>query len=205
MLSGLLWKLGKPLGLHAAAKFVRDVAEAKPGTDPRLTRLYWALAGKKLWIGLVLKLTSAVLFGLGEVNAAIAVVSLGAFCLTAGVVDRAWRTEIPESVVNSAVYRFLANFKAEITTALAGATVYFYSADCTGPDCAMWAKIMVGLTVLAFEFGLVDAAAKSPVPLSPEAAEKFRLLAAAEAKVTMENAAAKIDAPRSGPDGDSLR
>lgn len=163
MLSSLLWKLGKPLGLHAATRAIRDAAEGKG--DPRLTRIYWALAGKKVWTGLFLKLTAAVLFGLGYIEAAGYTVAAGLFLVGVGLVDKAWRTEIPAEVLNSALFQFLSRFKAELTTILASATAYYLSAECSGPYCDTLARVCMVLTLVALEFGLITAAAKAPAPL----------------------------------------
>lgn len=166
-------KLAWSLGGKFAASWVKDAAEGKKGD--RLKRLYWTLAGAKTWSGLGFGLVAAVTLGLGEVEAAGVIVAVAAFLAGVGLVDRAWRTSIPEELSRNVVYRFLAANAAELAAVLAAVGAVAATCDPEtvellgriGWTCEGLGKGLLGVAAGLAYLGLVDAAGAAKPPAVP--------------------------------------
>jgi hypothetical protein len=172
MLSGLMMKIARPLGLGMLTKAMKEIAEGKldgdgkPKYPPALTRFYWFMSGRKTWTGLVLKLVAAVAFVLGHFYVASAAFSVGLFLVTVGLADKAWNTALPPELTTWWLYKALSKWKGELTLLIAGAA-YTFSPEggCNiAGECMRLFQMWSALFVVAFELGLIDAAAKADGP-----------------------------------------
>ena len=100
----LLLTIALKLGLAWLGSWIRGVAEGKQGT--RLQAWYLALQGLKTWTGLILGAATAVMVYLTEpVLLDWVTGTLAALLLSAGLLDKAWRTP-PVKVTESKAYRY---------------------------------------------------------------------------------------------------
>lgn len=150
---GIAWALGQ----------VRAAAEGRLG--PEWKARYWWLAGKKRWTGLAFAAAAVAVAALGYTEASAVLGSVSGVALAAGFLDQAWRTEIPEELRSSALYRFLASHSALLTTAFSSLFVLVQAGECGGLDCNVASAILVGLAAIAGLLGLVDSAWKSAPPV----------------------------------------
>lgn len=164
MLNRLIGKVALRLGVSRALGFIRDCAEGKNGPDWKAR--YWRVAGAKRWIGFVL-----MLFAIGSeaagfaprVSLALGGVSL--FLLSAGFVDKSWRSDVPQVVRDSATFRVLAKFSGELAALLASAAYFISTGECGGWDCAILARVLAAVAAILVHLGLVDAAWRSVPPI----------------------------------------
>lgn len=159
----LVRKVGLALALKLGIAQVRAAATGQLG--PVWKHRYDALQGKKTLVGLGLALAAAVLASLGHQADAALVGAVAGFMLQVGLLDKAWRSYIPEALAESRAYRWLAAHSAGLATALTTALAvlevpglqawhYHHAAQLT----------VVGLGAACAQLGLVDAAWRAQPP-----------------------------------------
>lgn len=173
MLNALVAKIAGPLARKIALTRIRDAAEGRLG--PTWKARYWALAGAKRWIGFGLFILAVCLEALGERETALFAGVAATFLVTAGLVDKGWRSDIPDSVRESALYRGVARFSGELAALLATVAYFVSTGDCAGYDCAIVARGLAVVAAVLVQLGLVDAAWKSVPPIMRREDGKFVL------------------------------
>lgn len=163
VLNKLVRKAAATVGVSFVLGQIRAAAEGRLGS--KWKERYWALAGVKTWTGLAFALAAVVLAATGYQEFALYVGAGAGFLVQAGILDKAWRGEIPEPLRQSAVYRFLAG-NAELVTALFGSAAAAVT-QYEGPEQKVYFLILAGVAAVAVQFGLLDAAwrARGPLPL----------------------------------------
>jgi hypothetical protein len=164
MLTRLLMKIGKPLGVSALTSWVRAVAEGKHGT--RLQTIYWRLVGWKVGFGAVLVLLSGVAYVTdADPRISKTLGAVAALLISLGLTDKAWREWRPPAITDHVVYRILAAHPVELAAAFTSGGLWLVN-DCTfgDPWCriAQWSLWL--LAAAAIQLGLLDSGWKAPVP-----------------------------------------
>lgn len=172
MLTKLVLKLARPLGIKAALAWVRRAAEGQEG--PAWRRRYEWLVGKKTSTALVLASVATVLVAFEQHDAARWVGVAAGFLFQAGILDRAWRGQRPTWLTESGLYRLLAAYPAEVASAFTLA-VAWQQDECAGDWCRFAGYGLIALAATAVNLGLLDAAWKSPGPrVAPGRFSRFR-------------------------------
>lgn len=159
-------KVGRAIGLRLLGDFIRGAAEGKQGDF--LAAVYQGLASHKRVIGLLLMVGSIATAGIGEQAAAEALVAAGAFMVSVGLIDAAWRSDVPEWLSASAAWRLLAQHSADVA-ALMG-LLYYRLQACGGAfefawdNCVLWSRVVLGTAAVLVQFGLMDAAWRTAPP-----------------------------------------
>ena len=136
----MIRKIALKLGLAWLGSWIRGVAEGKQGT--RLQAWYLALQGLKTWTGLILGAATAVMVYLTEpVLLDWVTGTLAALLLSAGLLDKAWRTP-PVKVTESKAYRYAREHALDIGAAITVASSYLIACD----DQIAGYLLRVGLT-----------------------------------------------------------
>lgn len=162
-------KLGTKLGIRWALGIVRDMAEGRYGATAE-ERAAWKarydwLAGKKRWTGFGLAVACGALVALGHDSWAVWIGLASGLMFQAGILDAAWRTEVPPALRDTALFRFLAQNSAGLTT-LFGTAWLALQTSCAGDAC-LWYKVALAVVAAALaQAGLIDAAwrARPPQP-----------------------------------------
>jgi hypothetical protein len=162
-INGAVAKLGARIGIAWALARVRDAAEGRLG--PEWKARYWALAGKKTYTGVAFALAAVVPFALGYDQVAEVVAVIAGVAISAGVLDKAWRTARPAWLTENPVYRFLAAHSALLTLAFSTAFALLQAGYCAGIECGTAIPILLGLSAIATWAGLLDAAWKAAPPI----------------------------------------
>lgn len=165
LLSGLFGKIATKVGLSLITRKVREAAEGKLGAWPR--RIYWRLAANKTAVGGIVGTAAAVLAMLGHTDVATGVLGVGAVMIQVGLMDKAWRTTVPESLQARGWYRFLVTHSAD-WAAIFGVVLGILSQQppTDGRDLAM--KIVGGLAVVLVQVGVLEPGWRSAPPRVPE-------------------------------------
>lgn len=154
-------ELAERVGAWFITRWIRACAEGNHG--PRLQGAYWWLAGKKTWTAFVMVIGGVGVAAAGyPAEAAWACVLISGPLLSAGLLDRAWRSQgVPDALAQSAPFRFLAAHSGVLTGLCAlilGWTTTYH------PDpAAIGTEVVVG-AVLA-HVGLIDAAWRTAPPV----------------------------------------
>lgn|SRR5574341_71503 len=156
--------IGKKVGIALLLSKIRAAAEGKLG--PAWKARYWALAGVKTWSGLGVTVAAGVAQYLGHTDVAMALGSIAGLLVQAGLLDKAWRGQIPAALAESPVYRALAAHPADLAT-LCGLVAARLAA--CGEPCRWWALGFAGLTAALAELALLDPAARARPPARPPA------------------------------------
>jgi len=156
--------VGQKVGVALLLRKVRAAAEGRLG--PVWKARYWAMAGKKTWTALALTVTAGVAAYLGHDQVAVGVATLAGLLMQAGLLDKAWRGQLPAELAQSQPYRFLAQHSADLATLSGVAASYFTTC---GHDCDAYAWGLALVTALLAELGLLDAAARAKPPSGPPA------------------------------------
>lgn len=179
---GLLWKLARPLGIRWVLARIDDAANGRLG--PAWRSAYWGLAGVKTWTSAVVGIAALALLALGATREIEWLLAAAAVGVSAGLLDRAWRAPyVPAPLANSTVYRLLAQWSAELTTALVAALAWTQSGAChelvaagLRLSCATQTTVLLVLACAAGYLGLLDASLAARAPLPPTARDVFRNL-----------------------------
>jgi hypothetical protein len=155
----LFGKLATKIGISWLLCQVRAAAEGRLGLVWQ-ERYVW-LSGKKTYTGLVAAVASAILLALGYNDAAGAVAIAATIAVQAGVLDKAWRNELPDWLASSRIYRGLAANSVLLATLLAG--LYASTTKC-GADCSPWPTVILALGAAMVQLGLLDTAWRSTPP-----------------------------------------
>lgn len=156
-------KVARKIGLKLLLSKVRDAADGKLG--PVWKARYWWLAGKKTWTGVVVAIAAAVAVGLGYSEVAVGIGSIAVLAVEAGVLDKAWRTEIPPELTNSAAFKFLAAHSADLATILG--LVAAGLNDCATQACHYGQITLTVVGIGLVQLGLLSASWKSKPPEKP--------------------------------------
>lgn len=155
-------KLGLQFLLSQLLDTLKDAGEGRLG--PAWQARYWWWAGKKTWTGVALMLAGVAAEALGQHDAALWITGAGGFLASAGLVERAHRSEIPAAIAESGWYRFLAQHGG----LLGGLLVTASAMVPTSPDCS-WClvadKVVLVLGAVAVQVKLIDPAWKSRPPI----------------------------------------
>lgn len=158
-------KVGRAVGVKLALSWVRASAEGRNG--PKAKAVYWWLAGRKRYLGLAAALAAVTVAALGHPNWAVAVGSGAVLLVEAGLLDKAWRNDLPPAVTTAGWYRLLAQHSGDLAALLATG---FYAV--THGSCIEWhfltcqveAAALIGTAAGLVHLGLVDSAWKSRPP-----------------------------------------
>lgn len=180
MFRRLAWKLAKPLGIRWVLAQIDAAANGRLG--PTWRSIYWSLAGAKTWTGVVAGVVALTLGALGSTHAAEVVAAMAGVAITAGLLDKAWRSpHVPVALERLSIYRVLAANSAGITTALVAALGWVQSSAChavviagTTITCAVMSTVLLCLAAACAYLGLLDASFAARAPLPPSAAAAFR-------------------------------
>jgi len=162
MLNRLFGGVAKALGLKILTGWVREVAEGKRGEKAQA--IYWALAGAKTWSGIVLAVAAAITAASGQAEVGGWIAAGAGVLISLGLVDRAWRTDIPAVLAQSSVYRLLAKYSGELAALLSAALLAIEGGSCPGWTCATWSVIVISLGAALVQLGLIDAAWRASKP-----------------------------------------
>lgn len=179
---GLIWKLARPLGIRWLLARIDDAANGRLG--PSWRAVYWGLAGVKTWTSAVVGVAALALSALGGLREGAVLAAVATVGVSAGLLDKAWRApHVPSALANSTAYRLLAQYSAELTTALVAALAWTQSAAChelvvagLRVSCATQATVLLVLACAAGYLGLLDASFAARAPLPPSARDVFRNL-----------------------------
>jgi hypothetical protein len=156
-------KVAFALGSKFLVTLVKDAAEGKHG--PKWKSFYWALAGLKRPVAIILGLIAAVCAALGMLDVAAYVGIAGALLYSVGLLDAGWRNVKPlDSPPDNAVYRFLAGNAGTITTLLATAAAFVDAGHCGHYDCQLLMQVLVGTGAGLAYLGCADAAWRARPP-----------------------------------------
>lgn len=153
------------VGLDWVLARIRDAAEGRLGQGAKAA--YWFLAGAKTWSGFGLAIAAGAFEAIGEHQWAVWVGAAAGVLISAGLVDKAWRADIPAVIAQSGLYRFLAGNSAGLSALLATAFAGLEHMAATDPHYAVAAKVVLALAALGVQLGLVDAAWRSKPPVVP--------------------------------------
>lgn len=142
--------LMKTFGADIIGRELRGVAEGKYG--PRAQAAYVWAQGKKTVIGVLLGVIAVSALALGEVEIGAAILTVSGIAVSAGLIDKAWRTA--PSWETQVWWQLLRNHGAEVTAALGYLAFHFTS--CTQETAAMLARVHLTCGVAA---GIVTAVA----------------------------------------------
>jgi hypothetical protein len=167
-------KVAFALGIKYVMGQIRAAADGKLGPGPM--KAYWTAAGAKTVTGLVLALVAAVALALGSPQVAETVGVVAGFAISAGLVDKAWRTTIPEWLFASALYHWLAAHAALLSSAFSLAWVLLQAGGHLGMLHGGWAewgpRLCIVVGAVCTQLGLLDAGWRSAPPaLNQEEAE----------------------------------
>ncbi len=160
---GIVASMATKIGISWALGQVRAAAEGRLGPEWKVR--YWWLAGKKTITGVVFAMIAAVLAALGYEHAGEVLITLGATAVTAGLLDKAWRTEIPAWLKESVVYRFLAGHSAWLAPTFSSLFLFVQAGECGGLDCRVAGTLVAALAAIAVWAGLLDTAWKAAPPI----------------------------------------
>lgn len=157
-------------GLNWLGKEIRAMAEGRRGPTP--AKVYGFLAGKKTVISILLGCACAILLGLGYSGPEAWITgALGSLLFSAGLVDKSWRSDLPEGVRSWRPYLFARNHSADIAAGVGLAAAWLTTC---GPaavsalarlhlTCSGGATILAALSAVLVQLGLM-AEAKLSVP-----------------------------------------
>ena len=165
MIRKLVGGVAKNIGIKFLLSKIRDAAEGKLG--PRAKAIYWWLVGVKTWSGLILAGVSVGLEALGYHEWALGLGVAAGVAIQAGVLDKAWRAEIPAWLMQSTLYRFLADNSAGLTSLLAMAFLASQQEAAADPRYGVLAKVVIVAAALGAQLGLVDVAWRTQPPAIP--------------------------------------
>lgn len=159
-----LRKLAFSLGTRYVTDLVKGAAEGKRG--PTARAIYWALAGRKRAVAVLVVGVAVVCGAIGYLQAAAYVFAAGAFLYAVGLLDAGWRDVRPADVFGtSPVYRFAAANAATITALLATAAAVVDAGHCGRFDCDVLERILVGTGAGLAYLGCADSAWRTAPPL----------------------------------------
>lgn len=166
MLNKAMRKIAGPLVRRWITGQVRAAAEGRLGAEWKAR--YWWLAGKKTWLGAALACACAVLAWAGYAEAATAAGGIVATSMVSwGLLDKAWRKELPDALWASRAYWWFKDHSGDVALVLAG--VAGLLTDCSEAWCgaALWA--VGGLSVAMAQLGLLAEAIAAPPPATSKA------------------------------------
>lgn len=165
MLEKALRKIAFSLGVKALTVRVRAAAEGKYGEGWKSA--YWWAVGVKRYTAVVLGAMAAVLAVAGDRELGVYVGAAGGLLYALGFLDASWREASPAEVLRgSAVYRFLADHSATITSLLATAAAFVEAGHCGGHDCDLIMRVLVGAGAALAYLGCADSAWRARPPLA---------------------------------------
>lgn len=150
---------------------VKKAAEGKYGKAPAAA--YWWLVGRKTAIGLGLLIGAGTLAWLGGYTGepmlsdyAAKTFALGGLLVQAGLLDKAWRGNLPGPLVEHPAYRFVASHHGEVATVFGLAFAALRQWACgTWCDYAEVGLIIVGGVFV--QLGLLDELWRAEAPEEP--------------------------------------
>jgi hypothetical protein len=161
MLNRLFRRLAVKMGLDYFGDQIRAAAEGRLGAEWKAR--YWAVAGKKTWSGCGLALLAATLVALGYNEAATAVGVAAGLLIQWGLVDKAWRSEVPAFVKDSGVYRFLASHSADVAVILGLIYADLQKAAC-GHQCDVASQVVLVVGAAFVQLAILDPAWRAHPP-----------------------------------------
>lgn len=158
---------------HFVVRWLRDSGEGKHGEA--LKRAYWALAGRKTWVALLI---GAIGFVLGELDLpteAAGAWTVAGVLFAAGLADKAVRAPgRPAILADSMWYRALANNAGLIATLLTSAFAYVNGATCVALvvrslslSCAGQSQALLAVAAVLVYVGILDHGLLAKAPRSP--------------------------------------
>lgn len=162
-INGAVAGVATKLGIAWALGQVRAAAEGRLG--PEWKARYWALAGKKTVTGVIFAVAAIIAFIFELPTAAEWIGTLAGVAVSAGVLDKAWRTERPLWLTRNPAYVFLAAHSGLLTLLFSSAFALVQTGYCAGIDCAIATPILLTLAAIATWAGLLDAAWKAAPPI----------------------------------------
>lgn len=163
--NGAVLGVAKSIGISFLLARVKDAAHGEYG--PVWQKRYQRATELAPVTGFLFFLASAGLLGAGYYEQSLWVGAVTAVLITAGVVSKAYMTEIPDVVRNSRVFQLLTSW-APTNTIILGA-VWSALEKCDDPRCAAWQPAVLGLSAMFAACGFTGAAlqAKGPKPADP--------------------------------------
>jgi len=163
----LAGSLGRKVGIAIALRKLRAAAEGRLG--PTWKARYWWLVGKKTWMALALSIAAGVAVWLGYSEVGIGIGTAAGLLGQAGLLDKAWRGQLPTTLAESVAYRYLAQHSADLATLSGVVTAHF--ATC-GQACDTYALAWAGVTAVLAELALLDPAARAKPPSRPPSLDR---------------------------------
>lgn len=164
-LDSAIFKAAKGVGISWVLARVRGAATGEYGQVWKAR--YEKATSLAPWTGLLLACATAGFAAVGDLEKAAWVGSAAGLLMAAGVISRAYLTEIPPALRDSKLYQTLVSW-APMTTVVLGA-LYAGLESCVDPSCEsqrVWILVAAGV---AAKLGLTNAAlqAKPPAPPLP--------------------------------------
>lgn len=165
-MNGLIRKLVKAVGVKWLTGQVRAAAEGALG--PKWMAAYWWMAGRKRTISTFIAVGAGVAVIAGYPTWAEVLAGVAAVGMSLGFVDANWRDDAEADwLKDSALWRLAAHNAPIITAGLVAATGWLQGSTCSlGEWCARGTIFVTIAGAVFVQIGIVDAAWKSPAPLS---------------------------------------
>lgn len=160
--NGLVASAASKVGVSFVLGRIRDAAEGRLG--PVWQKRYETASAAAPWTGLAFTIATVVLLTLGMNEEAAYVGSAAGILVAAGVLNKAYLTEIPSVLQENRFYKLLVSW-APTTTIVLGA-VWAGLEACTDPSCARQRMAVLVLAAVFAKLGFTNAAlqAKPPTP-----------------------------------------
>lgn len=162
--NGAVLSAAKGVGISFLLARVRDAAHGDYG--PVWQKRYQRATELAPIFSFLLFLATVGLLGAGYYEASLWVGGFATVAISAGVVSKAYMTEIPDVVRNSKVFHLLTSWAPTNTiifTAAWGALE-----NCQDPQCAAWRPVLLGLSAMFAACGFTGAALKAKGPKPPD-------------------------------------
>lgn len=162
--NGAVLGVAKSVGISFVLARVRDAAHGDYG--PVWQKRYQKATELAPVFGFLLFLATVGLLGAGYVEQSLWVGGFAAVAISAGVVSKAYMTEIPPVIRDSRVFQMLTSW-APTNTILFGA-VWSALEKCDDPRCAAWQPAVLGLSAMFAACGFTGAALQARGPKPPD-------------------------------------
>lgn len=162
--NGAVLSAAKGIGISFLLARVKDAAHGDYG--PVWQKRYQRATELAPVFSFLLFLATVGLLGAGYYEASLWVGGFATVAISAGVVSKAYMTEIPPSVRDSRVFQMLTSW-APTNTIVLGA-VWSALEKCDDPQCAAWQPAVLGLSAMFAACGFTGAALQARGPKPPD-------------------------------------
>ena len=162
--NGAVIGIAKGIGISFLLARVKDAAHGEYG--PVWQKRYQQATELAPVFGFLLFLATVGLLAAGYYEQSLWVGGFATVAISAGLVSKAYMTEIPDVVRNSRVFQLLTSW-APTNTIVFGA-VWSALEKCDDPRCAAWQPAVLGLSAIFAACGFTGAALKATGPKPPD-------------------------------------